>query len=65
MIPDLQPHQFRFPRTYRDVSGGEQLAPLPKRITFLRGHPHIRLGDVLVVATVALIAVALIAGWLK
>jgi len=65
MIPDLQPNQYRFPRTFRDAFGVEQMTPLPKRITFLHGHQHIALGDALVVLATVLIALAFVAGWLK
>lgn len=58
-------HPTRFPRTYRDAFGGEQMMPLPKRVTFLRGHRHIHRGDVLIVIAAVVTAVALIAGWLK
>lgn len=55
----------RFPRTFRDAFGVGQMPPLSKRVTFLRGHERIHLGDLLNVLVVAAIAVALIAGWLK
>lgn len=53
----------RFPRTFRDAFGAEQMAPLSKRVTFLPGHQHIHRGDLLNVLVAAAIAVALIAGW--
>ena len=65
MVPDLNPSQFRFPRTFRDAFGGEQMQPLPRRITFLHGHQHIHRGDALVVLAAVLIALAFVAGWLK
>lgn len=65
MTPDLQPNHFRFPRTYRDAFGGEQMMPLPKRVTFLRGHQHIHRGDVLVVIAAVVIGFCMLAGWLK
>lgn len=56
----MNPNHYRFPRTYRDAFGGEQMAPLSKRITFLHGHR-----DSLVGLVAAVIILALVMGWLK
>lgn len=56
----MNPNHYRFPRTYRDAFGGEQMYPLRKRFTFLRTHR-----DALVFVVAVLITLAIAAGWIK
>ena len=55
-MTDYNPKHYRYPRTYRDSSGGEHLTRLPLRIRF-RHRTWPRLSHVLL----ALFLVALVA----
>lgn len=58
---DYNPKHYRFARTWRDSNGGENLAPLPPRVTFLGSRvPAPRLRYILIIAAVV---VCFLAGW--
>lgn len=56
---DYNPKHYRFARTWRDSNGGENLAPLPSRVTF-RHHHGPQLRHVLILVPVV---VCFLAGW--
>ncbi len=55
----LNPHQFRFPRSYREAFGVEHPDRLPDRVTFLKESDS-SLGDALVGIAALLILIGLL-----
>ena len=55
---DYNPKHYRFARTWRDSNGGENLAPLPSRVSLNHRAPRLR--HVLILVAVV---VCFLAGW--